>query len=87
MPYQVIFRPTAEREIRKLPKEIQTRVVRAAEALAQNPLSHKHEKIQGHEDTYRIRVGDYRIVYEVHDSILIVLVLAVGHRGHIYRRF
>ena len=50
---------------------------------------HPHQgakKLQGFENRYRIRVGDYRIIYEIHDNRLLVIVLEVGHRSHIYRR-
>ena len=56
------------------------------DALAENPRPHGARKIEGQETAFRLRVGDYRIVYEVHDRALIVMVMIVGHRREVYRR-
>ena len=54
------------------------------DALKDNPRPFGSEKLSGVEETYRIRVGDYRILYEVHDDVLLVLVVEVGHRREVY---
>ncbi len=61
------------------------RFSRALEALAENPRPPGCLKMQGNEELYRIRVGDYRIIYQVQDAVLIVLVVVIGNRREIYR--
>ena len=55
------------------------------DALAANPRPKGVKKLSGPDDLYRIRVGDYRIVYQIHDDRLIVLVVRIGHRKDVYR--
>ncbi len=86
MTYEVRLKPSAERELRKLPRQIQFRVARRLDGLAADPRPTGCEKLAGLADLYRIRVGDYRIVYQVSDEILMVLVVTIGHRGDVYRR-
>jgi mRNA interferase RelE/StbE len=83
--YQVLFRPSVDRQLRKLPVEVQRRVVRGVAALAFDPRPSGVVKLSGEENLWRIRIGDYRIVYEIHDDRLIVLVLRVVHRKEVYR--
>ena len=86
MSYTVQLAPAAKRQLRKLDRSIQERVVRRLDKLGQDPRPPGVEKLEGDESTYRIRIGEYRIVYDIHDKVLIVLVLKVGHRREIYRR-
>jgi mRNA interferase RelE/StbE len=83
--YKIEVAPAAERALKKLPAGIQQRIVKAIEDLAAEP-RHGSTKLQGEHSLYRIRVGDYRVIYEVADKILTVLVLKIGHRGEIYQR-
>ena len=53
--------------------------------LADNPRPRGVEKLEGRENRYRIRVGDYRVIYEIHDEVLLVLVVRIGHRREVYR--
>jgi mRNA interferase RelE/StbE len=84
--YEVILRPSAARSFRKLPSEVQARLKPAIDALAEDPRPHGIDKMSGGEHLYRIRVGDYRIVYEIQDDVLLVLVVGIGHRREIYRK-
>jgi mRNA interferase RelE/StbE len=86
VPYTVQLAPAAKRQLRKLDRSIQERVVRRLEKLEKDPRPPGVEKLEGDESTYRIRMGEYRIVYEIQDKVLVVLVLKVGHRREIYRR-
>ena len=86
MPYSVQLAPVAKRQLRKLDRSIQERVVRRLEKLEKDPRPPGVEKLEGDESTYRIRMGEYRIVYEIQEKVLVVLVLKVGHRREIYRR-
>ncbi|MFB3891964.1 MAG: type II toxin-antitoxin system RelE/ParE family toxin [Phycisphaerae bacterium] len=86
MAYQVLFQPSAARQLSKLPRDVRRRLVAKAESLADDPRPYGCERITGMEDTYRVRVGDYRIVYQVRDDRLLVLVIRVGDRKEVYRR-
>ena len=84
MVYRIQFTPSAEREFLKLPKLLQGRLDLKIGALARNPCPTGVVKL-ARQEAYRIRVGDYRVVYEIHDRVLVVLVLTVGPRGDVYR--
>lgn len=83
--YQIEFSRQADRQFRSLPSQIQQRLKPRIDALATVPRPHGSEKLSGIEQLYRIRVGDYRIVYAVEDDRLLVLVVKVGHRREVYR--
>jgi mRNA interferase RelE/StbE len=76
----------AEKFIRKQDKDIQRQLLKKLHALADNPRPVGYETLKGTDALYRIRSGDYRIVYTIEDNILRVLVVAVGHRKDIYRK-
>jgi mRNA interferase RelE/StbE len=84
--YTVQLAPAAKRQLRKLDRSIQERIVRRLDKLEKDPRPSGVEKMEGDESTYRIRMGEYRIVYEIRDKVLVVLVLKVGHRREVYRR-
>lgn len=84
--YRIEFSPLAARQISKLPRDAQVRLGRKIDSLAADPRPSGVKKLAGADSTYRLRVGDYRIIYEVHDKVLVVVVLAVGHRSAIYRK-
>lgn len=75
MRYAIEFKPSAYRQFRRLPSDIAKRVDARIIALADNPRPHGVEKLAGYERAYRIRVGDYRVLYEIHDDALIVYVI------------
>jgi mRNA interferase RelE/StbE len=83
--YAVEFRRSAEKDLRRLDPLVQRRVLRAAGNLATNPRPDGCRKLQGSENAFRIRVGDYRIVYTVDDAVLIVAVERIRHRREVYR--
>jgi mRNA interferase RelE/StbE len=84
--YKVELRPAAAREIRKLDRSTQKKVVVAIERLATEPRPSGVKKLEGEDKLYRIKVGkDHRIVYRIEDNQLIVLVVAIGNRKDIYR--
>ena len=86
MAYRVEIKASAVKEIVALPKRDQRRVVSAIAALSDDPRPDGVRKLTGSEDAYRVRVGDYRIIYQVLDKVLIVHVIRVGHRRDVYRR-
>ena len=77
---------TADDLIRDLEKTVKTRIIRAMGRLADNPRPKSCRKLNCKEPLYRIRAGDYRIIHEIRDASLLVLVVKVGHRRDIYRR-
>ena len=87
MTYRVEIAPAALRRLRKLDPPARRRVQAAIELLTEQPRPSGAKKLVGGEGELRVRTGDYGIVYEVHDDVLVVLVVAVGHRRNIYERW
>lgn len=87
MAYRVEVAPAAERDIKRLPRPIQIQIIRRIDKLADDPRPHGVEKITGSDHTYRVRSGDYRILYTINDRELLVLVVKIGDRKEVYRRF
>jgi len=83
--YTVQFKPLALRQLEKLPRDAQKRLAAKIEGLRDDPFPAGCKKMAALPDTWRARVGDYRVVYQVHQKILLILVLTVGHRKHVYR--
>ena len=86
--YRVEFTKSSRKEFERLPVKLRLKTVEALSLLSQNPYSEllKIKKLKGAEGLYRIRLSDYRVVYEIRNELLIVLVIKIGHRGEIYRR-
>ncbi len=85
MVYRVEFAPRAEGEFRKLPRPAQVRLKARIDSLAGNPRPQGVQLLSGDERLYRIRVGDYRIIYAIEDEVLLVLIVKLGHRRDVYR--
>jgi len=83
--YKIEISRTAEKQLKKLSKDDQKRVVAAILDLAEDPLPKGARKLAGYEDVYRIRVGRFRILYSCVARTLIVIVLKIGHRKDVYR--
>jgi mRNA interferase RelE/StbE len=83
--YTIEFRPSARRDLKQLPMSMVSRVDETILRLGNDPRPPGCEKMAGRKNRYRVRVGDYRIVYEIHDRVLIVLVVQIGHRREVYR--
>lgn len=83
--YEVVFVSSAAKEFRSLPIDIKRRIGTAVEMLSQNPRPTGVRKLQGHEQLYRIRVGQYRIVYAIDDQAKLIRVTRVRHRREVYR--
>ena len=86
MSYHVEIELSAAKQLRKIDRQFQRRLYSATMALANNPRPNGCVKLSGMSDVWRIRVGDYRIVYIVDDSITVVTVTRIGHRRDIYER-
>ena len=84
MTYSIEFKTSAKPQLAKLHKAIALRLQTKIEALAEEPRPLGHRKLKRFENSYRIRVGDYRVIYEIHDDVLLVLVVKVRPRRDIY---
>ncbi len=85
MKYRIDFKPSAAREFRKLSKDIAKRISKKIDSLAENPFPHGYTEMKGSKNYYRIKTGDYRIIYTVEHGELLILVVTIGHRREIYR--
>ncbi len=85
MGYQIDYTSNARRSIERLERATQKRILARVETLSTNPRPPGAVKLSGQE-AYRVRSGDYRIIYSIHDDRLLVLVIDVGHRRDVYRR-
>jgi mRNA interferase RelE/StbE len=85
--YAIRIAPAAERELRLLNKPTQRRILDRIEKLGASPRARGNEKLKGKGTPalYRARVGDYRIIYEIDDKVLVILVLKIGNRRDVYR--
>jgi mRNA interferase RelE/StbE len=83
--YQIEIKPSASKELEKLPRQIIPRIVAAIRELAINPYPQGVKKLTGFEHTYRIRVGDYRILYNSYEDRLVIEIIRVRHRKEAYR--
>lgn len=85
MRYDVEISPGARRDLRRLPRQIQPRIRDAIDGLESDPRPPGYDKLTGQDNRYRIRVGDYRVIYEIHDDVLLVLIVRAGRRDEVYR--
>lgn len=83
--YTIELKPSAVRDMQRLPRSMQTRVAQKIDALAKDPFPRGSTKLEALGDLRRIRVGDYRVIYQVRQEILVVFVIRVKHRGDVYR--
>ena len=85
MKYTIRLEARTRKTLDRLPGDLYGRVMRKLEALQENPRPVGVEKLSGVEDLYRVRVGDWRIVYAIRDRELVVIVIRIGHRREVYR--
>ena len=83
--YRVLISRTAEKQLKKLPGDIQKKISAVIVSLGIEPRPFGSKKLSASVSTYRIRSGDYRIIYEIYDREVIVSVLKIGHRKDIYK--
>ena len=84
--YKIEWKQSAKKELKKLKKAVIPRIIKAVESLSINPYPTGSRKLQGSEHLYRVRLGDYRIVYSVENKILLIEIIRIGHRKDIYRK-
>jgi mRNA interferase RelE/StbE len=83
--YQIEIKPSASKELEKLPRQIIPRIITAINELGKNPYPQGVRKLTGFEHTYRIRVGDYRILYNIYEKRLVIEIIRIRHRKDVYR--
>jgi mRNA interferase RelE/StbE len=85
--YKLLIKRSAAKELAAIPgKKERQRLVHRIQALADDPRPPGAEKLSGTRDKYRVRQGDYRILYEIEDEILVVEIVKIGHRKDVYRK-
>ncbi len=83
--FSIEFKPAVEKDFRRLPKSAVERALRRIEKLRGEPFPHGVEKLEGADTLYRIRVGEYRIIYQVEPRVHTITILYVRHRRDVYR--
>jgi mRNA interferase RelE/StbE len=83
--YKIEWLPAAVRRFGHLDPQVQARILRRVSALADDPRPSGVVKLSGADDLWRIRIGDYRVIYRLVDAVLVVTVVEVGHRREVYR--
>ena len=85
MKYTIVIEKTAQKALASISPPFQDRMIEAIRMLAENPRPAGVKKLSGR-DAWRIRIGDYRVIYEIRDQQLLVLVVVIGHRKDVYRK-
>ncbi len=83
--FTVQYKKSSEKDIECLPADVVQRIRDAILALSQNPRPTGCKKLKGFENKYRIRIGDYRVIYEIHEKTVVVLIVQISHRKDAYR--
>lgn len=83
--YKVELKKTAEKALFKLPKPVIVKVIHLLKGLEQDPRPNGCKKLTGSSNSYRVRTGNYRVVYSIFDDVLVVDVIKIGHRKEIYK--
>jgi mRNA interferase RelE/StbE len=84
--FRIEFTKSAAKALAAIPRKDQKRIARKIEGLAKSPPAPAKTKMKGDNPFHRVRVGDYRIIYEIQNEILLILILKIGHRKDVCRR-
>ncbi|GAI53661.1 unnamed protein product [marine sediment metagenome] len=82
--YKITVKKSAAKELEDIPKKDLQKIIKRIQSLAQNPRPHRAQKLSGQQH-FRVRQGDYRIIYSIDDKDLVVDIVKIGHRREIYR--
>lgn len=82
--YQLVYKQSVAKDLRSIPQSDLARIIVRIEQLAQEPRPPAATKLQGKTDLYRIRQGNYRVIYQVDDEVVTVIIVKVGHRKDVY---
>lgn len=85
MSYRLVIQPRAEKAMDKLPRQVRERLLEKIESLPSEPRPSEVRKVRGTENGWRVRVGDYRIVYEIREPQRVVRIIRIAHRKDVYR--
>lgn len=85
--YNIIFSNDAKKFLKRVEKPLLVRIIQAIESLSESPKNHPNiKKMKGYEgDVYRLLVGDFRILYEIIDDMLVIFIFRIGSRGDVYK--
>lgn len=86
MAYEIVIQASASKALRNLDRVPRRRVAAAIDALASDPRPHGYKPVVGQPNAFRIRVGDWRVLYEIEDDKLLILVVKIAHRSTVYGR-
>lgn len=86
MRYSIEVKRSATKVLKKIPKVDQKRIIKKIDSLATQLPNPNTTKMKGNNPFHKIRVGDYRVIYEIQDDILLILILKIGHRKDIYKK-
>jgi mRNA interferase RelE/StbE len=84
--YEIAWKHSAEKDINGIDRQYIPRILEAVESLSNNPFPSQHRKLHGVESSYRIRIGDYRVIYQVDLEKKLVIIYHVRHRKEAYRK-
>ncbi|MBT4879846.1 MAG: type II toxin-antitoxin system RelE/ParE family toxin [Alphaproteobacteria bacterium] len=87
MSYEVVIGPRVRKSFKAIPRKCQTLILLKLNKLKENPRPSGCKKLKPQEDLYRIRIGEYRVIYEIKDSKLIVIIVKIGNRKNIYKEY
>ena len=85
MSYRIEIKRSAAKALKKIPKANRKRIVEKIDSLSESPPNPDTTKMKGNNPFHKVRIGDYRIVYEIQEDVLVILVIKIGHRKDIYR--
>lgn len=83
--YEIIIVGAVRRQLKRINRDDKKRILDKIQSLAENPRPHGFKELKGSENLFRVRVGDYRIIYEIQDKILLITILKIGNRREVYR--
>jgi mRNA interferase RelE/StbE len=83
--FRIEFTKSAAKQLRSIPKSDQKRIAKKIDALSENTPDPTQTKMKGNNPFHRLRVGDYQIIYEIHDETLLILIVKIGHRKDVYK--
>ncbi len=83
--YEIVFARSARKELQALPQTVAERILEKVELLASNPRPSGCKKLRGHSGLWRIRIGEYRVIYSIDDNKLIIDISVIRHRSEAYR--
>ncbi len=83
--YKIVFKKTAGKDLERLPNSISERITLKIYALQKEPRPQGVKKLAGSENLYRIRIGDYRVIYSIFENVLIIEIIRIGHRKDVYK--